>query len=51
MYQIDLKKMIEENNTAKKKKNICNSLEIGEKALVLDERLKKDQHLKNYLSR
>ena len=50
MYQIDLKKMIEENNPAKKKK-ICNSLEIGEKALVLDERLKKDQHLKNYLSR
>ena len=36
-----LEKMIEKNDTAKKKK-ICNSLEIGEKALVLDERIKKD---------
>ena len=34
---------------AAKKKKICNSLEIGEKVFVLVERIKKNQHLENFI--
>ena len=48
MYQIDLKNIIEKKYAAKKKK-ICNSFEMGEKFFVLVKRIKKNQHLENFI--
>ena len=36
---------------AAKKKELCNSLEIGQKVLVLAERIKKNQHLEKFISK
>ena len=36
---------------AKKKDFLCNSLEIGEKILVLADRIKKNQHLEKFISK
>ena len=48
MYQIVLKNIIEKKYAAKKKK-ICNSFEMGEKVFVLVKRIKKNQHLENFI--
>ena len=51
MYQIDLTNTIEKKMLPKGKK-ICNSLEIGEKVLVLAKMIKiKNQLLENFISK
>ena len=40
-----------EKKYASRKKKLCNSLEIGEKVLVLAEMIKKNQHLENFISK